>query len=283
MDAIVARKCWRTLEPYHGFVYFAPEPTAAYDRAGLDRPAHYFASRAAAMGAVTAEVVIATFYNFHPSLVTPALPAVWEQAPPEAVLLARLDGIDGALRRVLGDAVDGREMKEAVELARRAAEAAAPAAGRPLFAAHAGLPWPDSPHLQLWHATTLLREFRGDGHIAALVTSEIGPCEALITHAASGAVTRAALQSSRAWPDDEWAAAEDNLRSRGWLDGDGALTEAGEAGRQAVEDRTDELALTPWLALGEEDCARLRTLVRPFSVAITESGTFGSFGANRRG
>jgi hypothetical protein len=276
MDPIVARKCWRTLEPYHGLVYFAPEPTAAYDRAGLDRPAHYFASRAAAMGAVGAEVVIATFYNFHPSLVTAALPAAWAQASPDAVLAARLEGVDAALRRALRDAVESGEVKEAADVASRAAEAAAPRAGHPLFAAHTALPWPDAPHLRLWHAITLLREFRGDGHIAALVTNGIGPCEALITHAASGAVTRAALQSSRQWPDHEWNAAEDSLRARGWLNNEGELTEAGQTGRQAVEDLTDELALAPWEALGEDECTRLRALVRPFSVAISEAGTFGA-------
>lgn len=282
MDRIVARKCWRTLEPYHGLVYFAPEPTAAYDRVGLDRKAHYFASRAAAMGAVGAEVVVATFYNFHPSLVhAAALPDAWSKAAPAAVLQARLEGIDAALRRALGDAVESTEVKEAAELAANAAAAAGPPAGRPLFAAHAALPWPDEPRLQLWHAITLLREFRGDGHIAALVAHGIGPCEALVTHAASGAVSRDALRGSRAWPDDEWSAAEESLRSRGWLDGDGAFTEAGEQGRQAVENLTDELALAPWHVLGEENCARLRSLVRPFSVAITEAGTFGGFGARR--
>ncbi len=276
MDAIVARKCWRTLEPYHGLVYFAPEPTAAYDRAGLDRSAHYFASRAAAMGAVGAEAVIATFYNFHPSLVTAALPAAWTQATPEVVLAARIEGVDGALRRALGDAIEGADVKEAADLATRAATAAAPAAGRPLFAAHASLPWPDAPHLRLWHAITLLREFRGDGHIAALVTHGVGPCEALVTHAASGAVPRAALQSTRAWPDDDWMAAEDRLRARGWLDDDSELTAAGQTGRQELEDLTDALALTPWEALGADDCSRLRALVRPFSVAISEAGTFGT-------
>jgi hypothetical protein len=252
-------------------VYFAPEASAAYDGIGLDQRAHYFASRSAAMGAVGAEVVIATFYNFHPSLVTRALPAAWSQASPEQVLAARLEGIDAALRRVIGDGVDSPEIKEAAELATQAALAAAPPGGRPLFAAHAALPWPGAPHLQLWHAISLLREFRGDGHIAALVTHNVGPCEALVTHAAAGDVARAALQTSRAWPDDDWVAAEDRLRARGWLDDDSAFTDAGAAGRQAVEDLTDELALAPWAALGADECTRLRALVRPFSVEISRN------------
>src|SRR4051795_12947143 len=105
MDAVVARKMWRTLEPVHGLVYFAPEPQARYADLGLDARDGYFASRAAAMGAVNAEVVITTFFNFNPELVRKALPAAWDKTTPGAVLDARLAGADAALRRILGDDV----------------------------------------------------------------------------------------------------------------------------------------------------------------------------------
>ena len=274
MDAIVARKCWRTLEPYHGLIYFAPEATAAYDEIGLEPPQHYFGSRAAAMGSVPAEVVVATFYNFHPPLVHTAIPAAWERASPELIVAARLDAADRVLRRVLGDDLSAR-VGEAARLARAAAEATGPAAGRPLYAAHAALPWPEDDHLVLWHAITVLREFRGDGHVAALLADGIGPCEALVMHGASGDVPSAILKATRAWPDDDWAAAEEELRRRGWLSVDGSLTDEGARRRQWVEDRTDALALAPWEALGEEQCARLRELVRPLSTAIVQSGVLG--------
>lgn len=277
MDPIVARKCWRTLEPYHGLVYFAPEPTAAYDRAGLDRPAHYFASRAAAMGAVGAEVVIATFYNFCPGLVRSGVPAVWDTAGPADLLDARLSAADAALREALGDeAVTSAEMVWAAGAARRAAEGCTPQ-GRPLYAAHAALPWPDEPHLALWHALTLLREHRGDGHVAALLTEGLDGCESLVTHAAAGdaLVTADVLRSSRGWPDGEWAAAEDRLRDRGLIDADGGLTAAGTELRDRIERTTDERALAPWEHLGEEEADRLRATVRPWSKAIAASGAFG--------
>jgi len=162
-------------------------------------------------------------------------------------------------------------MKEAADVARAAAEACLPE-GRPLFAGHASLPWPDEPHLVLWHAITLLREYRGDGHVAVLVAEGVGPCQALVMHGATGDVPNAVLQSSRAWPDDQWAVAVDQLRTRGWLDTSGSLTDAGRAHRQSVEDGTDALAMTPWEAIGQERADRLRTLVRPWSRAIVESG-----------
>lgn len=275
MDTAVARKTWRTLEPYHGLVYFAPEPVAAYARIGIKARTGYFASRAAPMGAVRTEVVQATFFNFNPDVVARAMEGAWETATPAQLLAARLEGADAALRGVLGDDVlAGAEVAEAAALAREAAICCT-VEGRPLHAGHAGLPWPEPDHLVLWHAISLLREHRGDGHIACLVVEGIGGCEALVLHGASGEVAPSVLQTSRAWPDDRWAAAQQRLVARGWLDETGALTDHGREARQRVEDRTDALALPPWEALGEDACARLRDLVRPLSKAIVSSGTFG--------
>ncbi|MDQ3107642.1 MAG: hypothetical protein M3Q68_07555, partial [Actinomycetota bacterium] len=277
LDPTVARKTWRTLEPVHGLIYFAPEAGAAYEALGLP-PAMggYFASRAAAMGPVPAEVVIATFFNFFPAFVRETIPSAWSTATPAAILDARLSAASTALRARLGDLAEGRDLEEAAVLARRAAESSVQwVEGRPLFAGHASLPWPDEPLLVLWHAQTLLREFRGDGHIAAMVAEGVDGVEALILHGATGDVPPAVLRSSRRWPADEWSAGEERLRTRGWLDGEGGLTDAGRGHRQWVEDRTDALAAPAYDVLGEDGCERLRTLGRPLSRAIVEAGGFG--------
>ena len=275
MDTAIARKTWRTLEPYHGLVYFAPEPAAAYAAIGIEGRTGYFASRAAPMGAVPPEVVLATFFNFHPRLVRTAMEGAWDVATPAQVVAARLEGADAALRTALGDEVlAGDDVAEAAGLARQAAEACAPH-GRPLYAGHATLPWPEPAHLVLWHAISLLREFRGDGHVACLLVEGLDGCEALVVHGASGEVAPSVLQTSRAWPDDEWAAAHERLAARGWIDETGGLTPLGAEVRQRVEDRTDALALAPWQVLGDAGCERLRELVRPLSRTIVASGTFG--------
>jgi hypothetical protein len=274
MDPILARKMWRTLEPYHGLVYFAPEVREALGRFGLEGNGVYFASRAAAMGAVPAEVVVATFFNFNPGLVHAAIPKAWSAGTPEEWVEARVEGIDRALTGILGDAVRSNEIVEAAELARMAADGCT-AHGRPLYAGHRELPWPDEPHLILWHAITLLREFRGDGHVACLMTSGLDGCQALVLHAATGEVPATTLQQSRGWSDHAWSTAVSALVERGWVTPDGALTDEGAEARQAIEDRTDELALAPWRYLGGERCDRLRALVRPFSKAVVESGKFG--------
>jgi len=278
MEPVVARKTWRTLEPLHGLIYFAPEADEAYAALGLrGNRMGYFASRSAAMGPVTAAVVVATFYNFNPELVEGAIPVAWQLASPSAILDARHAAAIRALRRVLPDDVPGSpELAEAAGLVRRAAEAAVERpAGRPLFAAHAALPWPDEPLAVLWHAQTLLREFRGDAHVASLLLYGVGPVEALLTHAGTGDVPESVLQSTRGWPDEAWKAATESLRARGVLDGDGSLTEEGRRLREAIEHRTDAASVPAYEPLGEDGCERLRALCRPFSRAVVSAGGIG--------
>jgi len=283
IEPLLARKQHRTLEPYHGLVYFSAEAFAAYAALGVtDRQMGYFAARSAAMGPVPAEVVIATFFNFAPAEVHRCIPAAWDIASPAQFLVARRQGIDGSLRRILGDDLDAPEMVEASELARTASEACTPE-GRTLYAAHAALEWPDEPHMVLWHALSLLREHRGDGHIACLVADDVDGCQALVLHGAMGEVPASILQATRSRTDEEWAAAVASLQDRGWLDAAGELTEVGRAHRQGVEDRTDQLAVAPWQHLGAEGCDRLRALVRPYSKAIVGSGSFGFVPADRNG
>jgi hypothetical protein len=271
----LARKTWRTLEPYHGFVYFAPEAAARYDALGIRGFDGYFASRSAALGEASAELVIALFFNFHPSVVRHALPAAWDHATPAQLVEARRVGIGEALARTTVDAIDDAGVARAVEIIRPAVDAVSDSlAGRALAAAHLALPWPDNPRVALWHAVTVLREHRGDGHVACLLEQGVAPCEALVLHAATGEVPRALLQVTRYWNDDEWGAAVDALAGRGLVEADGTFTEVGRAFRQSIEDRTDELATGPWSAIGPEDCEELRTLVRPASRAIVESGAF---------
>jgi hypothetical protein len=277
MQPETARKTWRTAEPIHAFIYFLPEASAAYDALGPIGPrTGYFASRSAAMGAVPADVVVSTFFNFNPTLVKESMAGAWDVASPATWCATRLASVDTGLRRAWNGAIDTPEIHELSDILVAAAETACVMTeGRPLFAGHASLPWPDAPHLRLWMAQTLLREFRGDGHIAALVCEGLSGLEALITHAGSGDVTAKVLASSRAWPQDEWHAGVGSLASRGIVDGEGMLTEAGRAQRQRVEDRTDALAIAPYAAIGESRCERARELARPLSKAIVDSGMLG--------
>ncbi len=149
LDRSTARESWILLEPYHAVVYFHVDAREMYADVGLKGYwMGYFASRSAAMGAVAPEIVIATFYNFHPRMIHRALPDAWNYSDPKAVLEARLRVADAALRRALGDEVGSESVSRAAAIARDVA-LACDARGRPLFAAHSTLPWPDEPHLVL--------------------------------------------------------------------------------------------------------------------------------------
>jgi len=268
MEPLIGHQTWRTLEPIHAAIYFVPEADEEYGKFGFERRmSGYFPSRAAAIGAVGTEVVKATFFNFDPTFVERSMDGAWGKATPAQMSAARLTVADRMLRRLAADTID--TLAPAAELARAAAMVACERPeGRVLFAGHADLDWPEEPHLVLWHAQTLLREFRGDGHIAALTAQGLTGCEALVTHAASGQISGDVLKSSRRRSDQDWQAAHESLRSRGWLDTDGALTETGRQGRQWIEDRTDELAVAPYAAIGERACAELRSICRSTSAAM---------------
>ena len=267
----MARDMWVRFETYHDVTYFTPESRAATDALGCKGGwMGYFGMRAAPLGAASAELVTATFYNFHPSRVARAVPEAWGIASPERFLETRLSGVDSSLRRMLPSAVlGGAELAEVAELLRRAA-GGAPIAGRPLGAANAALPWPAEAHLVIWHAATRLRESRGDGHVAALVSAGLDPCETLVMFAAEKGLAAEYLQAARGWSVAEWEAARSRLVARGLLD-DAGLTAAGAEVRRWVEERTDSEAEAPWLALGGEACARLAELFDPIALYIAQS------------
>ena len=230
----------------------------------------YFAARSAPLGQVPAEVVTAVFYNFAADRVQRMVPAVWEVATPAEVLRVREDTAVAALRRCgLSDNCPG--VVEAAGLAALAARNA-PLDGRPLFAANRALPWPDAPLATLWHATTLLREHRGDGHVATLVAEGIGGREANVLHVAAGAVPADFIKIGRDYTDEEWAACSENLAARGLLSAAGDLTVAGRALKDRVEERTDTLALTALTALDDDAVERLFAALTPLTRLVVAGG-----------
>ncbi|MGW1463097.1 SCO6745 family protein [Streptomyces sp. NPDC002308] len=271
------RQMWHLLEPLHAVLYFAPEAfeeAAALGYGIEERWPSYFAWRSAPAGAAgaaggvvpTAEYVTGAFYSFSPAMVRAYVPGIWATADPEAVLAARSRAVDRTYRALLGAWTEGPEAAEAAALARSAAEAVAsvgpatPGVPPALGAANSALPWPEAPHLVLWQAATILREHRGDGHLAALREAGLDPVEALVSFAAVGAAP-VAVFASRGWSEQEWTAAQERLEARGLVTEDGTATEAGRALRTEVERRTDERAAEPWRALGEPGRARLAELL----------------------
>jgi hypothetical protein len=264
-----ARALWERYEPVHDLVYFAPEARRAADALGMRGFwMGYFALRAAPLGAAPPSVVTGSFYVFHPARVGRALPDAWGYAAPAEVLAARLEAMDAAMIRLFGpDVVGSAEFAEAADLAWQAA-AAADTTGRVLAAANQALERPERPTARLWQALTTLREHRGDGHVAVLVSQGLGPIDAMVLKAASGESDGTFLRETRKWEQADWTAAEARQRERGRLAADGSLTPAGAALRGEVEALTDAAAEGPWTALGADRTARLAQLLEPLTHTV---------------
>ncbi|WP_326661815.1 SCO6745 family protein [Streptomyces canus] len=276
LEPRAGRRCHNPLNSLHAAHYFSPDLGRELAAIGVTHPrAVNFAVRAAALGPVGPGAVTAAFYNYKHELVAEHVPAVWRTAAPERVLAARARAVDATLRRLLGEqAVASDEMAEAARLALRAAEACSRAA-RPLYSAHADLPVPQEPHLAFWHAATLLREHRGDGHLAALMSAGLDGLEALVTHTATGrGMTPPWVFTTRGWTQQEWDAAVGRLRERGLLDADGELTERGVALREEIEAETDRLDRAPYEHLGAEDVRRLTELAIGFARTAMAAGAY---------
>jgi hypothetical protein len=259
------RRMWSLFEPVHAVTYFAGDALAAFEEAGLRGFWRgYFAGRSAPLGAVPAGPVLAAFYGFAPRMVTRALPDVWTRITPEAALAARLEGSRRVLRQVDAD------LTEVASLLRAAAEAA-DLHGRVMGAANALLPWPDDPAGTLWQAATVLREHRGDGHLAALLVEGLDGVECNVWRVALlDGGGREFYQPARGWTDEEWAAAIDRLRTRGWLDAQGNATGRAREAFTSIERTTDALAATPWRVLGTTATARCAELLHPVAVRASQ-------------
>jgi len=266
--AQTARSMWTLFEPVHAVTYFAPEARSAFAQAGLRGFWRgYFAGRAAPLGLAGAAVVTASFFNFAPAFVARAVPGIWDLITPEEALRTRLAGAAEALRGLLA----GRE-SEAAAAADLLWQVAGEldCSGRVLAAANAALMQDRSAGLsgpaRLWQAATLLREHRGDGHFAALVTADIDGCEAVVLRSCLD-LRREDLQPVRGWTDEAWESALSRLASRGWVSADGTVTDAGRNAHAAVEDATDRAAARPWARLDAGTKAEVVKVLTPVALA----------------
>ena len=263
-----ARRLHRLVEPIHLVTYLSDEPTDALLALGLRNYWDgYFAGRAAPLGRVPAEAVHAIFYNFADGEVARHIPRVWNTATPEAALAARERGSVAALRRILGDLADTRGLARAADLATKAATSA-PTEGRILYAALRALPLPQEPVARLWHAATLLREHRGDGHIAALVAAGIGGTQAHVLHALSEDIPAEKFGRVHHLAADRLARVVDGMQARGLIDACGWASDAGRKTKERIESLTDNLAAPAYSSLEPSELDQLIADLEPITATL---------------
>ncbi|WP_234317406.1 SCO6745 family protein [Streptomyces sp. NRRL WC-3744] len=271
----IARRMFELLEPICLVTYFADECNE--ELAALGHRTYwdgYFASRAAPLGRVPAQVVHAAFYNFADGEAARHIPSAWETIPPDASIAARERGSAASLRRILGDELaDSPGLVRAADLTTKAATSA-PTEGRMMYAGMRSLEIPSDPVARLWHSATMLREHRGDGHITALVGARIGGTEAHVLSALDqGIHPPESFGRIHHLPKERLAAVMDGMRERGLIDTDGHFTDAGRAIKQRIETLTDELATPPYEALSPAELDELITELEPITATLVTTGS----------
>ena len=264
-----ARRLRNLVEPLAAGVYFAPEAQQRYEALGLNYFEGYFCSRGACLGNAPWSVICAAFGAFKPAVVEQAVTGGWSKTDAEALLEARRDGATEQLNRLLGE--PGPEVMQATDILFSLTEGVDPS-GRMLYAGLSVLPVPDTPMGRLWRAADLVREHRGDGHIAAWV-SRTDSCEITLLTELTWGLQPGAYVFTRGWDQDDVDAARARLQERGLLDGEGQLTESGRAFRAEIEHSTDLAEREILDRLGDR-AGELFSLIRPLAKTIVENGGY---------
>ena len=264
-----ARRLRNLVEPIAAGVYFAPEAQQRYEALGLNYFEGYFCSRGACLGKAPWSVITAAFGAFKPAVVERAVTGGWSKTDPEPMLAARRDGAIDQLNRLVGE--PGPDVKQATEILFSLTDGLDPS-GRMLYAGLSVLPVPDDPMGRLWRAADLVREHRGDGHIAAWI-SRTDSCEITVLTELTWGLPPGAYVFTRGWNTEEVDAARARLQERGLLDGDGQLTEAGRAFRAEIEHATDLAEREVIDRLGDR-ADELFSRIQPIAKTIVEGGGY---------
>lgn len=270
----VARRLFDLTEPISLVNFFSQEPNDSMRELGFSNYWDgYFAGRSAPLGRVPAEVVDAAFYSFADGEVARHIPKVWEKTTPEAAHAARELGCAAALRRILGDLVTTPEFTRTAELLAQASTGAS-TEGRVMYAGLRSLPIPTEPVTRLWFAANMLREHRGDGHIAALMVEGIAGTEAHVLSALDAEIYPAeSFGRIHHLPKARLAEVMDGLRERGLIDAAGRFTDTGRAAKDRIESMTDALAEAPYEALDAGELAELIALLEPIAARLIATGS----------
>jgi hypothetical protein len=237
-----------------------------------DGPA-YFTSRGSVLGEVPGHVVAAAFGVFNPEVVVPSVALGWSRTDASTICAARTDGAVAQLRRILGDEPEG--LAAAGAQLERAVAPLRPE-GRALFAGVSSLEVPDDPLGAMWRRGDMLREYRGDCHVASWVAADVDATEiGLLTELYWGLRLRT-YSRTRAWSEADFDAATERLTARGLI-ADGAFTDTGRTMREGIETATDRQQRPVLAALGD-DLDELCTTLERWGAAIRAAKGYPSSG-----
>jgi hypothetical protein len=251
-----------------GWIYWDPVAIANYAALGVpdNGLGYYVATRGASLGDAGNGAVAAAFYTIHPDFVALSLDRCRAHTTFEAAAGARDAGVVAGLHRHVPEICD--DLADLAEPLWAAADSLSPA-GRVLFASLRDRPRPADPLLSAWLAVNCIREWRGDTWWALMIADDMGEVAAGILDGAWRGYEDDWLPRSRGADDEALTIGFAELEERG-LAVDGAVTSAGIAHRQALEDRLDELCAPGWQHLGESTCTAFLELIEPVGARLVQ-------------
>jgi hypothetical protein len=250
---------------------WSPDTNAALAGHGLDFFTGYLCGRAAPLGPVPGAVVAATFAVFEPGLVDQLWVAGRQKVGLDELTATRDAATAASLRAVLAPVADEDEVARAAGRLEDAVDGL-DGTGRVLFSALRARPRPTDPFERLWRATDLVREHRGDSHVAACVAAGLDPVRMNVLTEVWVGYPVGEYSGTRAWPAPRQAAAVAALEADGLL-ADGRITPAGRSFRDAVETATDT-AQADLVAALEPGLAALTEQLDAWSKRCVEAGAF---------
>lgn len=262
-----ARQLRDACEPIAMHAVWCPGTNAALAGLGLNFLTSYVGGRAASLGEPVGPVVASVFAWFEPGLVASLYEAARAIVPREQLVAARAAATTNSLRAVLA----GDDPTEVADLLADAAEPAS-GTGRPLFSGLRERGRPTDPVQRLWWACDLIREHRGDSHVAAATAAGVGPVEMNVLTELWVGMPLLSYTGTRGWSLEAMAAAVTGLEQRGWLL-EGQLTDAGRSVRTDVEQRTDAQEQPILDALGDQ-LEQVCRLLDGWGARCIEAGAF---------
>lgn len=264
---------------FHVLAYFSPKVNEKFKPLGLNGFSTYFVARACPMGQVPPEVIAATFYNFHPATVSNLTTDVWSKVTADNAAALRYEAVGEAINEHASASLSEDELDTAIATAQEVV-ASLSYAGRTLAASTAAQALPDDKLTKLWQLVTIIREWRGDTHIALLVAAGLDGAECLVVDGArEGGTPLSFLKSTRGWPDDEWDAAQTRIETRGLIDTEAKLTAKGIELRTQIEDDTDAADMAMWAVIGTDRTLALHESLKKIITDLVEAKAYGRYDA----
>ncbi|MDN5806398.1 MAG: hypothetical protein L0J17_00245 [Brevibacterium sp.] len=280
------------LNSFHSAMYFSETAGREYAKRGLEPGVEgNLAARSAPLGRVNAGVVSAVYCNYSHSFIASQIPKLWDTVSPEDMVQARFEVVSAFMAELFGDREDIALLTEAAtELGTGMQPVLANMdfSGRPLALATAEAlvgHQPMTAFEQLWDVATIAREYRGDGHVASLVTAGVPGIDALMLDVATGASFRPrAAQKTRGFTDEEWKGAQTRLAEAGLITVDAddrgfdlpVITDAGRELKEQVEQLTDGTVAAAWSVLSDEEIEAMVSPSRTLIKVLAQAGAFPS-------